>query len=164
MGTGSRDTSFKRFAVRTSISHWLSPRRRACRLSNFRGHPSVPLGSHHDSPAPTPSPPLPPRSLTGTRSGYFFRIFSPSFFRYSKGWSSLYWNFMMNRRVSKIPGRGLPLSRTKASLPSLDDPFGHFAMSLRFASERPAHVAAPLGRALRKGGLGAWVPRQGRAR
>lgn len=72
---------------------------------------------------------------------------------------------MMNRRVSKIPGRGLPLSRTKASLPSFDDdPFGQFAMSLRFASERPAHVAAPLGRAFRKEGLGAWVPRQGRAR
>lgn len=71
----------------------------------------------------------------------------------------------MNRRISKIPGRGLPLSRTKASLPSFDDdPFGQFAMSLRFASKRPAHVAAPLGRAFRKEGLGARVPRQGRAR
>lgn len=34
-------------------------------------------------------------TLTGTLSGYFFLIFSPSFFLYSNGWSSLYWNFMM---------------------------------------------------------------------
>lgn len=37
-------------------------------------------------------------TLTGTLSGYFFLIFSPSFFLYSNGWSSLYWNFMMRHR------------------------------------------------------------------
>jgi len=35
--------------------------------------------------------------LTGTLSGYFFRIFSPSVFLFSKTLSSLYWNFIVNR-------------------------------------------------------------------
>lgn len=35
------------------------------------------------------------RILTGTRSGYFRRIFSPSAFLFSKGCSSLYWNFIV---------------------------------------------------------------------
>lgn len=34
-------------------------------------------------------------TLTGTLSGYFFRIFSPSFFLFSKTLSSLYWNFIV---------------------------------------------------------------------
>lgn len=38
--------------------------------------------------------------LTGTRSGYFFRIFSPSERRFSNGCSSLYTNFI-------LPGTGL---------------------------------------------------------
>lgn len=33
--------------------------------------------------------------LTGTLSGYFLRIFSPSVFLFSKGCSSLYWNFIL---------------------------------------------------------------------
>lgn len=33
--------------------------------------------------------------LTGTLSGYFFLIFSPSDRLFSKGCSSLYWNFMV---------------------------------------------------------------------
>lgn len=74
------------------------------------GHPPAPgYPPAPGQPAPefpsslSPSPP----PLTGTRSGYFFLIFSPSFFRYSKGWSSLYWNFMMDRRFFGLPGRGL---------------------------------------------------------
>lgn len=51
------------------------------------------------SPGPQPRPPW-QRALTGTLSGYFFRIFSPSFFLYSNGWSSLYWNFMAPGRPS----------------------------------------------------------------
>jgi len=35
--------------------------------------------------------------LTGTRSGYFRRIFSPSAFLFSNGCSSLYWNFIVPR-------------------------------------------------------------------
>ena len=41
--------------------------------------------------------------LTGTRSGYFFRIFSPSERRFSNGCSSLYTNFI-------LPGTGLDLA------------------------------------------------------
>jgi len=33
--------------------------------------------------------------LTGTLSGYFLLIFSPSAFLFSNGCSSLYWNFML---------------------------------------------------------------------
>lgn len=46
------------------------------------------------------SVPAPQAVLTGTRSGYFFRIFSPSERRFSNGCSSLYTNFI-------LPGTGL---------------------------------------------------------
>lgn len=41
--------------------------------------------------------------LTGTRSGYFLRIFSPSALLFSKGCSSLYKNFMVDtiRQITK---------------------------------------------------------------
>lgn len=56
--------------------------------------------------AATAAPASPPQ-LTGTLSGYFFLIFSPSFFLYSNGWSSLYWNFMLPG--CHLPSRGLLL-------------------------------------------------------
>lgn len=40
--------------------------------------------------------------LTGTRSGYFRRIFSPSVFLFSKVCSSLYWNFMAATKVMTV--------------------------------------------------------------
>lgn len=39
--------------------------------------------------------------LTGTLSGYFLLIFSPSVFLFSKGCSSLYWNFIINYEITK---------------------------------------------------------------
>lgn len=41
------------------------------------------------------------KMLTGTLSGYFFRIFSPSVFLFSKTLSSLYWNFIVSTTVRK---------------------------------------------------------------
>lgn len=143
--TGPGEMRFEKCAVRTSIPRALLA------VKGVQGSVitettllPVPKGSHHDSPIPTtPALPLPslspfPLALTGTLSGYFFRIFSPSFFRYSKGWSSLYWNFMMDRRVSKIPGRGLPSSLMVACLPSPSPPpnFGRYENRLRNVSSR----------------------------
>lgn len=122
---------------------------KACRLSNFRGHPSVPLGSHR-LPRPHPHPPS-PRTSRGTRSGYFFRIFL-FLFPILKGMVLLILNFMMNRRFLKSPD-GASFSRTKAPSRLLMIPLGNSCTSLRFASERPARPA-PLGRAFRKAGPG----------
>lgn len=123
--TGPGEMGFRRSAVRTAIPLALLTVK-GVQGSVIRETPfflclraaitTPPLPPTPTNPLPSPSPF--PITLTGTLSGYFFRIFSPSFFRYSKGWSSLYWNFMMDRRVSKIPGRGLPSSLMVASLPS----------------------------------------------
>lgn len=43
--------------------------------------------------------------LTGTLSGYFFRIFSPSVFLFSKTLSSLYWNFIVYRGTIRFNER-----------------------------------------------------------
>ena len=39
---------------------------------------------------------------TGTRSGYFFLIFSPSDRLFSNGWSSLYCHFILSRKKFKL--------------------------------------------------------------
>lgn len=66
------------------------------------------------------------RVLTGTRSGYFRRIFSPSAFLFSNGCSSLYWNFIVpvyarGSRHDDAQSRLGLVVRTLSSLPALPD-------------------------------------------
>lgn len=131
----------------------------------------------HDSPWPGPRPPPPaarcPRCLagpqaglwrqsqrpasaapamvlTGTRSGYFFLIFSPSERRFSNGCSSLYTNFILPgtgldraglREPGGGPGRGAAATAATRGRTQRSDP-GTCATSL-FTNPAPGRRGRP---------------------